>query len=39
VTLKEGQVRDLTTGEIFGEAGDMVRICVCAAAGNVTLDL
>jgi hypothetical protein len=37
--LKEGQVRDLTTGEIFGEAGDMVRIYVCAAAGNVTLDL
>ena len=39
VTLKEGQVRDLTTGEVFGEAGEMVRICVCAAAGNVTLDL
>ncbi|PKM22717.1 MAG: stearoyl-CoA 9-desaturase [Gammaproteobacteria bacterium HGW-Gammaproteobacteria-14] len=39
VTLKEGQVRDLTTGEVFGETGDMVRICVCAAAGNVTLEL
>ena len=39
VTLKEGQVRDLTSGEVFGESGDMVRICVCAAAGNVTLEL
>ena len=39
VTLKEGQVRDLTTGDVFGEAGDMVRICVCAAAGDVTLEL
>ena len=38
-TLKEGQVRDLTTGEVFGEAGDTVRICICAAAGNVSLDL
>jgi len=38
-TLREGQVRDLTTGEVFGEAGDAVRICVCAAAGNVSLDL
>lgn len=39
VPLKEGQVRDLQTGEVFGEAGDVVRICVCAAAGKVTLDL
>lgn len=39
VPLKEGQVRDLQTGEVFGEEGDVVRICVCAAAGNVTLDL
>lgn len=39
VTLKEGQVRDLTTGEIHGEPGEMVRICVCAAAGDVTLDI
>lgn len=39
VTLKEGQVRDLTSGEVFGESGDMVRICVCAAAGDVTLEL
>lgn len=39
VTLKEGQVRDLTTGEVLGEPGEMVRICVCAAAGDVTLDI
>lgn len=39
VTLKEGQVRDLSTGEVFGEAGESIRICVCAAAGDVTIDL
>lgn len=39
VSIKEGQVRDLGTGEVFGEPGDKVRICVCAAAGDVTLDL
>jgi ferredoxin-NADP reductase len=39
VTLKEGQVRDLTNGEVFGESGDMVRICVCAAAGDVVLEI
>lgn len=39
VTLREGQVRDLTTGEVFGEPGETVRICVCAAAGDVTLDI
>ena len=39
VTLKDGQVRDLTTGNVFGEPGDMVRICVCAAAGDITLEL
>lgn len=39
VPLKEGQVRDLATGEVFGESGEMIRICVCAAAGDVTLDI
>lgn len=39
VTLKEGQVRDLSTGEVFGEEGESIRICVCAAAGDVTIDL
>ncbi len=38
-TLRDGQVRDLTTGEVFGEAGETIRICICAAAGNVELDL
>ncbi|MDF1820228.1 MAG: ferredoxin reductase [Alcanivoracaceae bacterium] len=38
-TLKEGQVRDLNTGEVFGESGEKVRICVCAAAGDVSLEL
>lgn len=38
-SIKEGQVRDLASGEVFGEPGDKVRICVCAAAGNLTLDL
>lgn len=36
--LDAGRVRDLTTGEVHGEPGDLIRTCVSAAAGDVHLD-
>jgi ferredoxin-NADP reductase len=36
--LKSGQVRDLRTGTVHGEPGDLVQTCVSAAAGDVCLD-
>lgn len=37
--LLAGQVRDLRTGEIHGEPGDLVQTCVSAAAGPCNLEL
>jgi stearoyl-CoA 9-desaturase NADPH oxidoreductase len=37
--LLRGQVRDLRTGDVHGEEGDLVQTCVSAAAGAVELDL
>jgi ferredoxin-NADP reductase len=37
--LKAGRVRDLRTGEVHGEEGDLVQTCISAAAGPVELDL
>lgn len=39
VTLRAGFVRDLRTGEVHGEAGEKVLICVNAAAGDCELDI
>jgi ferredoxin-NADP reductase len=39
VPLKAGRVRDLRTGEVHGDEGDLVQTCVSAAAGPVELDL
>jgi len=39
VKLRDGQVRDLRSGRCFGEPDDLIQICVCAPAGDVTLDL
>ncbi len=36
--LDDGQVRDLGTGQVHGEPGDLIRLCVSAAAGDVRLD-
>lgn len=36
--LDNGQVRDLGTGRVHGEPGDLIRVCVSAAAGDVRLD-
>ncbi|WP_438272755.1 ferredoxin reductase [Streptomyces sclerotialus] len=37
--LLHGRVRDLRTGEVHGEPGDLIQTCVSAACGPVTLDL
>jgi ferredoxin-NADP reductase len=37
--LRVGRVRDLRTGEIEGQEGEMVRTCVTAPEGNVEIDL
>ncbi|CAN5450693.1 ferredoxin reductase [soil metagenome] len=37
--LCEGKLRDLRTGEVHGEEGQMVRICVNAPEGHVEIDL
>jgi ferredoxin-NADP reductase len=39
VPLRAGRVRDLRTGEVSGEEGDLVQTCISAAAGPVELDL
>lgn len=36
--LTSGSVRDLVTGEVYGEPGDLIRTCVSAAAGDVHLE-
>lgn len=37
--LRDGQVRDLRTGEVHGEPGDLVQTCVSGASGPARLDL
>jgi ferredoxin-NADP reductase len=37
--LRAGQIRDLRTGEVHGEPGQLIQTCVSAAAGPVSLDL
>ena len=37
--LLSGQVRDLRTGAVHGEAGENILICVSAAAGDCTIEL
>ncbi len=37
--LLAGSVRDLRTGKIINETGAIVQTCICAAAGDCTLDL
>lgn len=37
--LDDGQVRDLTTGDVHGEPGDLIRMCVSGAAGDVDVDV
>jgi ferredoxin-NADP reductase len=37
--LRDGQVRDLRTGEVHGEPGDLVQTCVSGACGPARIDL
>jgi ferredoxin-NADP reductase len=37
--LRSGQVRDLRTGEVHGQAGEMIRTCVNAPEGAVVIEL
>ncbi|WP_432934673.1 hypothetical protein ACQPZZ_37540 [Microbispora sp. CA-135349] len=37
--LRSGQVRDVRTGQIHGDAGDMIQTCVSVAAGPVEIEL
>jgi ferredoxin-NADP reductase len=37
--LRDGQVRDLRTGEIHGEPGDLVQTCISGASGPVQIDI
>lgn len=37
--LRSGQVRDLRTGEVHGDEGEIVQTCVSAAAGPLEIDL
>lgn len=39
VPLRSGRVRDLRTGRVHGEDGDLIQTCVSAAAGTVEIDL
>jgi stearoyl-CoA 9-desaturase NADPH oxidoreductase len=37
--LRSGQVRDLRTGEVHGDEGDLIQTCVSAAAGPCSIEL
>ena len=37
--LRDGQVRDLRTGAVHGEPGDLVQTCISGASGSARLDL
>ena len=37
--LRSGRVRDLRTGEVHGEADQMIQTCITAAGGDCTVEL
>jgi ferredoxin-NADP reductase len=39
VPLLQGQVRDVRTGDVHGEPGDLVQTCISAPAGDCALDV
>jgi ferredoxin-NADP reductase len=39
VPLLSGQVRDVRTGEVHGEPGDLVQTCISTPAGDCSLDV
>jgi hypothetical protein len=36
--LRSGKIRDLRTGNVHGQEGEMVRTCINAPEGHVELD-
>ncbi len=38
-SLKEGRVRNLRTGEVYGGRGEYIQTCICAPEGLVEIDL
>jgi ferredoxin-NADP reductase len=39
VPLLQGQVRDVRTGDLHGEPGDLVQTCISSSAGDCSLDV
>jgi ferredoxin-NADP reductase len=37
--LRDGQVRDLRTGAVHGEPGDLIQTCISGASGSARLDV
>jgi ferredoxin len=37
--LRSGRVRDLRTGKVYGQEGEMIRTCISAPEGPVEIDL
>ncbi len=37
--LRSGQVRDLRTGRVYGQEGEVIRVCISAPEGPVEIDL
>jgi hypothetical protein len=37
--LRAGQVRDLRTGRVHGQPGEMLRTCINAPEGAIEIDL
>jgi hypothetical protein len=37
--LRSGQVRDLRTGVVHGEEGELIQTCISGAAGACAIDL
>jgi hypothetical protein len=36
--LRAGQVRDLRTGRVHGEPGDLIQTCISGASGDAYVD-
>jgi ferredoxin len=39
IPLLSGQVRDVRTGDVHGEPGDLVQTCISTPAGDCSLDV
>ena len=37
--LRSGKIRDLRTGDVYGQDGEMVRTCINAPEGAIEIEL